>query len=157
MSESSKEASVPASVDSSMRQSGESWRIALWMVLLIGISTVPYLVGYWHSSEDWKFTGHLLPVPGDTCFHMSWAKQAAEGEWLFESKHNGATSSTRLVFNVLFLTIGWTSRLLHLPLEMGLATGSCRDRGPAVSLVLYRFTSLFLFRTAAGSGLRWCG
>lgn len=121
----------------------ERRRIVVWMVALIGLSVVPYIVGFMHSTPDWQFTGHLLPVAGDACFHMSWSKQAYEGRVLFSSQHNGAEAKTQLIFNLLFLTIGWLGRLLGIPLEMGWQLVRI---GIAVLLfiALYRFTSFFI-------------
>ncbi len=135
--------SEPTVCDSSAVRRSEFRRIVIWMVLLIGLSISPYLVGYVNSSQDWVFTGHLLPVPGDTCFHMSWAKQAYEGRLLFASQHNGAEAQTQLIFNVLFLVIGWTGRLLDMPLEMAWQLVRV---GIAILLFayLYHFTSYFI-------------
>lgn len=118
-------------------------RIIIWMAALIGLSTIPYLIGYACSTDEWKFTGHLLPVPGDTSFHMSWSRQAYEGRVLFASQHNGAEAKTRLIFNLLFLVIGWTGRVFGLPLEIGWQIVRIVI-AILLFLVIYQFTSFFI-------------
>jgi hypothetical protein len=117
--------------------------VTSWIVLVIGITSIPFFVGLQHSTKEMRFTGLLSIVPMDHCTHLAWAKQAYDGDLLLENKFNGNEIKTRLVINVLFLIIGWMGRLAGIP--MVVAFHLVRIVVSILLLcVIYQFTSLFL-------------
>jgi len=92
--------------------------VAVWSFFIVAISLIPYLYGYHLATYDMKFMGSISMYPEDTNTHLSWAREAEKGNYLIEDKYNGAEVKTRLIFNTLFLTIGWTARISKLPLEI---------------------------------------
>ena len=109
-----------------------------WVALVIGVASLPYVVGVASSVPDAPFAGHLDPLPDDYSFHLGFAKQAAEGRLFFEYQQNGADSDSRAIVNLLFGAIGWLAAATGLPLVLAF---HCVRIGVAVG-ILVSFRSL---------------
>ncbi len=82
---------------------------------MLAITTAPYLHGALHCPPEKQFLGLIGQNGSDQAFYLGWgAKQAERGHVLFEDKYNGPTDR-RLVFNLLWLLMGWSARILGLP------------------------------------------
>ena len=132
-----------------MRGGERSW-VAAWVAAIVALSLLPYLVGYRHSSPDAVFLGHVDPVHQDAGYHLGWAKQASKGRVLLEYQLSGRDTQTRLTFNLLFLSIGWTARLLDIPLPIAFQIVRC-----AVAVVLLWLIYLFVRRFVPDRSYRW--
>jgi hypothetical protein len=85
------------------------------VLAMLAITSAPYLYGILRSPPDKEFLGLIGQNGSDQAFYLGWgAKQAERGHVLFEDKYNGPTDR-RLVFNLLWLAMGWSARLLGLP------------------------------------------
>lgn len=87
-------------------------RLAMASIILLAVvvTTIPYVYGLTSCPPDKQFLGLLGPYGNDQAFYLGWGpKQAEAGNLLFEDKYNGRTE-TRLVFNSLWLAMGWTAR-----------------------------------------------
>jgi len=85
------------------------------VLAMLAITSAPYLYGVLRCPPDKEFLGLIGQNGSDQAFYLGWgAKQAERGHVLFEDKYNGPTDR-RLVFNLLWLAMGWSSRVLGLP------------------------------------------
>lgn len=138
--------------------------IGLWVATTVLLGSAPYIVGYASQTDAVRFAGYVHLYPEDVCNHLSWAKQAYDGHFLLEDKYNAKENPESLVFNLLFLLIGWTARLLNWPLMWGFHL----ERVVATVLLLllvYFFASQFfesrllkwtaLLLISFSSGLGW--
>ena len=83
----------------------------LWILILQIILLIPYFYGYLTSPDDKYFTGLIGQNGHDQAFYLGWgAKQAENGNFLFEDKYNGDVDR-RLVFNPLWLLMGLAAKL----------------------------------------------
>jgi len=124
--------------------------ITAFIIFINLLALLPYFVGAWHSTPERPFTGHVDPGPEDYSYHMLWAKQAYQGQILFEYKQNGNETHTRLIFNLLFLLIGWTGRLLEIPLILAFHLVRLVV-GVLLCVTIYRFLCHFIQER----GWRW--
>jgi len=124
--------------------------VAAFVIIVNLLALLPYVVGAWHSTPERPFTGHVDPGPEDYSHHMLWAKQAYQGHILFEYKQNGNETHTRLIFNLLFLLIGWTGRLLEIPLILAFHLVRLVI-GVLLCITIYRFLCHFIQER----GWRW--
>jgi hypothetical protein len=143
------------------RRHREYLPVCLFAALVAAAMWLPYARAYANEWHGWRFTGILSRHFADAASHLSWARQAQDGEWLFESKYAGADAGRRRLFNLLFLAMGkaarWTgaslpvvfhvertiSAVLVLVLVYWFAAPFFADRG-------MRWTALLLVTTSAG-------
>jgi hypothetical protein len=75
------------------------------------LTLVPYIYGWATCPTGMRFLGLIGQNGGDQAFYLGWGpKQAESGHLLFEDKYNGH-AERRLVFNPLWLAMGWAARL----------------------------------------------
>lgn len=126
--------------------SAREWLAALAASLAVAaLCWAPY--GYARSLEtpDLRFMGSISPWPEDTHYHLAWARQAYDGRVLLADAFNGARAETRRVVGLWFLAIGWTGRLLGIPLRD--AYDLVRTAGiVGCSLAIYAFLALLFER-----------
>jgi len=86
-------------------------------VLIAGVVVLiafPPVYGWTIRPPDRHFTGLTGLYGTDQAFYLAWGpRQAQDGHWLFEDKYNGPPDR-RMVFNLLWLVMGWTARLTGL-------------------------------------------
>ncbi len=66
---------------------GERRWLLGFLVMVIIITTLPYLIGYSRQGEDWRFTGMLFGVE-DGNSYIAKMLRGAEGEWLFRTPYS---------------------------------------------------------------------
>ena len=124
--------------------------VGLWSLLVTAMASVPYVIGWARGTDAAPFVGMLNYWQADTAYHLSFARQAAEGQLLFENKYLGGAATGPAIFNLLFLGIGLVARVLavSLPVAFNLvrALSAC---------ALLCFAYLLAARVFAGRGLRW--
>jgi hypothetical protein len=84
-----------------------------WAVLLVALTSAPYLINWVSTPVGYHYTWILPPYPEDSFGYMSWAQQAAHGAWLFKIKYT-ALPHAPFLFHPLFLISGWLSGLFSL-------------------------------------------
>lgn len=127
--------------DSSQARNDEVRWVLLWVVAIVLLASVPYLWGMSLTPAGYKFLG-LTQNIDDGAVYLSWTRQAADGHFFERNLFTNLPQSGRQV-NLLFLLIGWTSRLTGL---------SCIAAyhlfrvllGVGLLLMIYRFASLAL-------------
>lgn len=66
---------------------GERRWLLGFLVMVIIITTLPYLIGYSRQGEDWRFTGMLFGVE-DGNSYIAKMLRGAEGDWLFRTPYS---------------------------------------------------------------------
>ncbi|HXY60578.1 MAG TPA: hypothetical protein VEH26_03110 [Chthoniobacterales bacterium] len=87
----------------------------IWAVLLVVLTSAPYLINWASTPVGYHYTWILPPYPEDSFGYMSWAQQAANGAWLFKIKYT-ALPHAPFLFHPLFLISGWFSALFSVPI-----------------------------------------
>jgi len=81
-----------------------------WMAFVILATSLPYLVFWFRTPANHRYTWILPPYPEDSFAYMAWSQQAAHGNLLFRLKYT-ALPHAPFVFHPFFLLSGWMSRL----------------------------------------------
>lgn len=89
------------------------WVMA-WALLIVVLSSLPYLFGLRITPPGYEFLG-LTHNIDDGAVYLSWMRQAADGHFFIRNLFTSDPQPAK-TFNLLFLLMGWTSRLSHLPL-----------------------------------------
>ncbi|MHC1784815.1 MAG: hypothetical protein AB9891_19035 [Anaerolineaceae bacterium] len=110
------------------------WLVNL-AILLIIITTIPYLIGYLSETPDWKFTGFLFGVE-DGNSYIAKMLGGAEGEWLFRTPYTTVEQTGMIAF-LPYILLG------KLASQPGL-----HDQLTAI-FQLYRWLGVFLFLFAS--------
>ena len=117
------------------------WRwVAIWIIVALIITSVPYLVGWLRSMPDRVFGGFAFAIE-DGYSYLSKMKQGAEGLWLFTLPYT-SEPHTPTIFYLFHLLLGKFSALTGLttPFVYHLA----RLVFDALLLVVfYRFIAMF--------------
>jgi len=95
------------------REMNTSERIILAVIVLaVGVLVaIPPIYGWMICPPDRHYLGLFGEYGRTQACYLAWGpRQAQEGHWLFEDKFNGAVDR-RLVFNPLWLAMGWIARL----------------------------------------------
>lgn len=123
------------------RVSRTEWRwVILWIVVVLFVTSIPYLVGWLRSTPDKVFGGFAIAIE-DGYSYLAKMKQGAEGLWLFQLPYT-SEAHTPAIFYLFHLLLGKVSTLTRLstPLVYHLA----RLVFDAILLaVLYRFIAVF--------------
>jgi hypothetical protein len=145
------------------RVSRAEWAWVLgWSVVILGATSLPYLVAVWLSSPANQFGGFIFGVE-DGYSYLAKMRLGAHGGWLFHlfytaEPHQGA------YFYLFYQGLGKVARLtgLSLAVTYHLARLGC---GLALLAAVYRFAAFFsgqipvrrlaFWLVAAGSGLGW--
>lgn len=94
---------------------GPEWRwVLVWAVLIVIISSIPYLWGIWITPPGYHFLG-LTHNIDDGAVYLSWMRQAADGHLFIRNLFTNEPQRGR-AFNVLFLLMGWFAALTRLSL-----------------------------------------
>ena len=117
------------------------WRWVLaWTIVVLIVTSVPYVVGWLRSTPDLTFGGFAFAIE-DGYSYLAKMKQGAEGLWLFQLPYT-SEAHTPTIFYLFHLLLGKLSTLagLSTPLVYHLA----RLVFDAILLaVIYRFIAMF--------------
>lgn len=115
--------------------------VLLWAAAIVLLASIPYVFGIAITPNDYHFLGFTHNID-DGAVYLSWMRQAADGHFfirnLFTSEPQAAGQ-----FNIMFLIMGWTAALTHLPLIL-IFHAFRVGLGIALIYVIWRFSSLFL-------------
>jgi len=147
------------------------WREWRWIILagllVVAVSSIPYLVAWSFATPDRVFSGCILLFE-DCASYLAKMRQGAEGAWLFHISYTPETHPGALFFP-FHLILGKTARFLpggNLGAKLILACHLARVVfGLAFLLMAYRFLAAFTRRLAVrrlawlmvawGGGLGW--
>lgn len=128
----------------------------------MALSTLPYLLVWWYTPLNGFFPG-VLYTADDHGVYFSWMRQAADGRLLFRNLFT-TEPQQGAYFHLLFLLLGWLSRLPGLDIPTAYHLGRVLF-GMAALVLVYRLAGLFtadvfarrcvFWVTALGSGLGW--
>ena len=78
--------------------------IVIFAVILMLITTIPYVIGYSKEGSDWRFTGFVIGVE-DGNSYLAKMLSGSEGNWLFRSPHS-AEEQDGVVAYLPYLLLG---------------------------------------------------
>jgi len=95
--------------------SSAEWKwAARWAIIMILLSTVPYLLAIWLAPPGWQFAG-ALANPLDAHAYLAKMKQGEQGYWLARLTHTPEAHSGVFIY-LLYLSLGHAARLTGLSL-----------------------------------------
>jgi hypothetical protein len=121
---------------------GREWRFVLWItILVILLTTIPFIYGYLTAPANKFFTGLQSLAPGDFNVYYSYLEQVKQGNWIFKDIFTSEQHSA-FFFNPFWLIVGLFGKVFDLP---NLFTYQFFRiiLTPVFLLTLYFFTSLF--------------
>lgn len=120
---------------------GELRWVVVWAVLIVLLSSLPYLWGTFITPQGYSFLW-LTHNIDDGAVYLSWMRQAADGHFFIRNLFTNEPQPA-LQFNVLFLVMGWTAAITHLPLIVVFHLFRV-VLGFALILGIWQFSKLFL-------------
>lgn len=76
--------------------SEKKW-IVIFSVIVLGVTTLPFVLGFWQEGSDWRFTGFFLGVE-DGNSYIAKMLLGSQGEWLFSTPYTAYPQSGFLAF-----------------------------------------------------------
>jgi len=129
-----------------MKSAEARWLFA-FSAILVAITTLPYLAGYFSASADWRFTGFVFGVE-DGNSYIAKMLLGAKGSWLFRTPYTLEPQGGVLAF-VPYMLLGKLAggEAVHEQL-VALYHAFRVVSIPLVVVATYRFASLFLAEPA---------
>ncbi len=69
----------------------------IFAAILLAVTTVPYLLGYWAQNKDWVFNGFVFGVE-DGNSYIAKMLEGASGDWLFRTPYTAYPQTGALAF-----------------------------------------------------------
>jgi hypothetical protein len=143
--------------------SRDEWRwTAIWAVVLVVVTTLPYLIAYLTTPADLFYTG-FLSNPEDGHSYLAKMRQGWRGEWLYRLAFTPEPHEGEFLFTY-YLGLGHIARWTRLPLPVAFHVVRAVN-GILLLLVLYWAAAQFsadvtqrrfaFLIGALGSGLGW--
>lgn len=79
-----------------------------WAAFIVIATSAPHVLHWLSTPAGYHYTWILPPYPEDSFAYMAWARQAADGAWLFKVKFT-ALPHEAFLFHPFFLICGWMS------------------------------------------------
>ncbi len=117
--------------------------IVILAVLLIIVTTLPYLYGYLTAPKNTYFLAVSTLNRVDYPNYFSYIEQAKSGHWLFKDLYTTETQP-RIILNLFFLTLGLIAKAFHLS-ALQIFQASRIILIPVFLFIFYVFIS-FLFK-----------
>jgi len=86
-----------------VRLTGRQWAAGFAVVVML-LTTLPYLLGFASQGEGWRFTGFVFAVE-DGNSYIAKMQSGAAGEWLFRTPYSNAIQAGALVY-LPFILLG---------------------------------------------------
>ncbi len=115
--------------------------LLIWIVLIVGLTCLPYLYAYLSTPADMFYTG-LIVNPYDGNSYLAKMRQGARGEWLFHLPYTSEDHEGAFIFT-FYLLLGRLSALVGLPLIWTYHLARVAS-GLFLLVVAYYFAALFL-------------
>jgi hypothetical protein len=133
------------SVPSTM--SKNEWRWALfWAAIIVGLSSLPYLLAWQMAPEDVQYTG-LLINHFDGASYYAKMRQGMRGDWLFHLAFTPEPHDGAFIFT-FYLALGHLARVVRLPIPLVYHLARALA-GMFFLLIAYRFIIRFFRRVPA--------
>lgn len=146
-----------------MSREERRWVAAVSVLLLI-VTSLPYLLAYQRAGEAWQFSGFVLGVD-DGNSYIAKMLRGAEGDWLFRSPYSAAQQDGFLAFLPYLMLGKLTSQPGQHEQLVALFQLYRWAGGFALAFAVYAFAGLFLVQrkqrqlaallALAGGGLGW--
>jgi hypothetical protein len=78
--------------------------VLIFAILVVIMTTVPYIVGFAIQDDEWRFTGFVFGVE-DGNSYLAKMLSGSYGEWLFRSSYSGV-SQNGVIANLLYIISG---------------------------------------------------
>jgi hypothetical protein len=140
----------------------ETWQVISISVLVLALSSVPYLLGYFASDADWKFGGLVIDLD-DGYSHLAKMQQGAANGWRYHilftpEEHPGAYLNTFYVglghlSSAFDLSVFQTYQLARLVCGLGLLASAYVFVSSFLEIREQRLTAFLLI--CFSSGLGW--
>lgn len=121
-------------------------------ILVVALSTVPYLWCWWHTPPGRRFCW-VLYGRDDHAVYMDWMRQAAEGHFFLRNLFTTDPQSGRLT-NILFFLLGQPVRFLGASPELMLQVARI-GFGALLLVLIYRFAAYFTESLLARRAAFW--
>jgi hypothetical protein len=79
-----------------MSSSEKRW-VLIFGLLVMVVTSIPYLIGFWLQGSSWRFTGFLIGV-GDGNSYLAKMLLGASGDWLFRTPYTAYPQNGFLAF-----------------------------------------------------------
>lgn len=143
--------------------SSKEWRWLLgWASVIMLITSIPYLYGWWLSTPQMQFSGFFLGVE-DANSYLAKMRMGAEDGWLFHLAYTPEPHQSAYLFT-FHLFLGKLAQFTHAPLPLVYHLARIVF-GLALLLTLYCFIAYFVndlprrrfafLLAATGGGLGW--
>ena len=83
----------------------------LWSIFIVVLTSGPYIAG--QREAGGRYFSGLVSAVDEGNVYLQWIRQSAEGSWTLSNQYS-ADEGRGLSFNLFFLVLGRTARLLHL-------------------------------------------
>ncbi len=94
--------------------SKKEWHfVILLIVVMVLITTIPYIYAYLHAPAGYFYNGIHSLTPGDSAVYFSYINQVKAGAWLLKDNFTSELQSAGLL-NLLWLKVGLLARLFNL-------------------------------------------
>ncbi len=123
------------------------WRwVAIWIVIALTITCIPYAIGVLRSNSDHVFGGFVIAIE-DGNSYLAKMNEGAHGAWLFHLPYTSEPHTGTIIY-IHYLLLGKIAALFRLPLSVvfHLARLICAT---LLLLMLYRFIAMFVVSRAA--------
>ncbi|MFH1207663.1 MAG: hypothetical protein V1668_03595 [Patescibacteria group bacterium] len=93
----------------------KEWRLVLVLAgVMVAVTAIPYLYGYFTAPSGKVFTGIHYLTPGDTNVMLSNIEQVKQGQNIFINPYT-SEPQRRIYLNPFWLGVGWMAKIFHLP------------------------------------------
>ncbi len=124
-------------------------RVAIFALIVMMMTTLPYVIGWLSAGTDWEFGGFLFGSD-DGCSYLAKMRLGARGDWLFTIRYTSEPHDGALLF-FPYILLGRLTGLFtgtndpHLPTALAIAFHTARViSGTLLIVVTYRFVAIFL-------------
>jgi len=90
------------------------WKFVMWItILVILLTTIPFIYGYFSAPQGKYFTGLQALAPGDFNVYYSHIEQVRQGNWIFKDIFTSETH-VAFFFNPFWLAVGLFAKIFKL-------------------------------------------
>jgi hypothetical protein len=133
---------------------GSEWRrVAIFAVVLVFLTLIPYLVGFMRAGDDWLFNGFTFGVDDGNAY-LGKMRIGAQGNWRFSLFYTSEAHDDAFGLYLPHIIVGHLLRLVTTPDVNALAVTFQIWRVLA-SLILIAATYRFIAEFVRGQGSRW--
>ncbi len=92
----------------------KEWRLIIWMIIVvILLTTLPYLYGWLQTPNNFTYTGLHSLTPGDTHVYFSWMEQVKQGHFISKDLYTSEPQA-RILLNSFWSIEGLLAKLTGL-------------------------------------------